>query len=359
MSWGALGNALIGGHQAFRQAVAEREDLARREELDRRYQAEQQYRASRDTVEDQRYQDTLARQQDQDAQAKDERLYDRTSNQLRWASEFDAPVDPMLKANAGTVGLGGLISTEAPLTGFAADANSIAGGSIAADRGADYVRRSPGQVAQERTQANQARATELEIAEATRQREEQATFAKLMKDPTIDWGNPSRAMSQILPHLRSPEALYKFWQTKDDLATGAAQRGFIGDQGQYYRTGGSRREADPPRTTLGGRYTADPAAAAYLDSAISPKLLDDLLEAELGRPQVAGTPPMTPERALARRADIEKAAVLQAVARLQAQGRPIPADLLPLLQAAPATGTGKGRFADFFAKQPGAQHNNY
>jgi hypothetical protein len=88
MSWGALGNALIGGHQAFRMAVADREEQVRREELDRRYQEEQRYRASRDTVEDQRWQAGQTRLDTQDKIAADALQRQQDETALTRAREY-------------------------------------------------------------------------------------------------------------------------------------------------------------------------------------------------------------------------------------------------------------------------------
>jgi hypothetical protein len=200
VSWGAFGNALLGGHGAFRQAL---EDKRRQELVDlqeRRLDEQVNYRNSRDQIEDTRYKDSLARQSMLDARSGEAMEYDRAKDQVTFAQESDSLLAPDAVSGAQKY-FGGMLQArgqEAPLSGFAADANSIAGGSIRPqDIAAGYgVKRSPMQLAREAALGREARKGEREEAYHAElagidPKDERALWSVAAKYGQVDPENPA------------------------------------------------------------------------------------------------------------------------------------------------------------------------
>lgn len=361
MSWGAFGNALIGGHQAFRMAVADQEERARREAYERRLEQEQAYRRERDTVEDQRYADSLERQQTLDAEAR----ADRTLNRAVQAFEFAQPYGGELGAEqADTLrgaGYGaGLEARQrtAPLEGFGAAANTIAGGGLAPESvegSANFVRKTPLQIAQEAE-------LERKTREAARA---EATDAKIREIlPTLDWNNPAAAFRQLVPLLGSAEDALKVIKAQDDLKTNEAQRGVASAQAHYYNA----RATDPdmtvagsggargPRASMGSAISSDPEFARAFDAVYANLggVLDNGLNIYGKGAALGGTFDMTTFFQQAGKGqDLAKQEALRQVVELyRQQGKPLPQDVAGAAATLDAPAK-KSRFGDLF------QNNNY
>lgn len=272
MSWGALGNALIGGHQAFRVAVADQEERARREELDRRYQEEQSYRASRDRIGDERYNAQFALEKQRDAEAR----ADRTLNRAVQAFEFAQPYGGELGQEQADVlrdaGYGAGLESRQRLgqqDGFGAFAASVAGGGIAPESvegSANFTKLTPEQEA-----AREAQRLALDL----KRREEARQQAWDVASKQLDWGNPSRALGQLTGQAGSIEEAAKLLGLADDLRTNAAQRGSIAantrlanaranDPDMTMAGGGGRAPASKP--SVGASITKDPEFATLVDT---------------------------------------------------------------------------------------------
>lgn len=338
MSWGAFGNALIGGHQAFRMAVADQEERARRAELDRRYQEEQAYRASRDTVEDARAAELLTLQQARDTRDAEAQRYDRTTNQLDRLRESRGVVDPTLKAAAGEFGLGGEIASTAPLTGFAATANSIAGGGLEPSLGNDYVRQTPAQLAQEES-------TRLALAEKQRLANYYAEIAAVNPNsPTANQQWYAIAQKYAVAEAQDPE-LRQLEINRIKAVTNASNANAAESisRGKYYADGGAGG-ARPPKPTMGSAISSDPAFAQLVDTYYRDMggLIDNALGLYGKGAVLGGKFDMASffGQAQAGQDEALKVALAKAAKDYQAQGKPLPPDVAPRVAAltAPAAG---------------------
>lgn len=136
MSWAGFGAALRGGLGAFQEA---REDQLRRTQLDlqnQRYTEEQAYRQSRDGVEDSRYAEERERQARLDAERLRDTQRARALQGFELSQQHGSAVAPEQAALLREEGLGGGLGerqTLAPLEGFGAAAQAIAGGGIQAE----------------------------------------------------------------------------------------------------------------------------------------------------------------------------------------------------------------------------------